>query len=90
MIHQTIPLTEFRLRLAALCNEIHQGKQELTVTRYSKPLFNVVKNDNKADITFGLTYVRDRTGDFRKALKEHKTVILREREEPLVRCIYCE
>lgn len=87
MIHQLIPLTEFRLKLAALCGEVNQGCKELIVTRYSEALFKVIKNDDKADVAVGLTYMRDHTGKFIKALKEHKTVILSEREEPLVRCI---
>jgi prevent-host-death family protein len=88
MIHQLIPLTEFRLKLAALCSEVNQGKKELVVTRYSEPLFEVVKlNDyDKAEAVFGVTYVRDNPTKFVKSLRRHKTVVLSEREEPLVKC----
>jgi prevent-host-death family protein len=86
MIH-TIPLEELRLRLAALCSEVNKGKKELVVTRYGEPLFKVVKYDNKADVVVGLTYMRDHTREFIKALEDHKTVGLSKREVPLVNCV---
>jgi hypothetical protein len=89
MIHQLIPLTEFRLKIAALCGEVHQGKKELIITRFSKPLFKVVKlNDyDKTEAVFGITYVRDNSTKFLSHLRQHKTVVLSERGNPLARCV---
>lgn len=62
MEQATKTIDEFRQNLDSLCRKVWAGRLELTVTRYSKPCFKVIKlQDNQQGVDLSFTQVRDQT-----------------------------
>jgi|688.fasta_scaffold1912432_1 hypothetical protein len=90
MVQESLSLSEFRLKIGALCRLVRQGKTELTVKRYYDDFFKVVKADTEGGIDLGLTYARDNVGDFVQAIEDHGSVTLSSHGRILAKCVMLE
>jgi antitoxin (DNA-binding transcriptional repressor) of toxin-antitoxin stability system len=54
MQYETIPISEFKAKCLNLCEEIHEGKKLVTISKHGKPFVEVSPIAEKTQKLFGM------------------------------------